>query len=43
MLKYLPKMLVGALLALTFNACAQEHSDHAAAAPWLRSRQELPS
>jgi thiol:disulfide interchange protein DsbA len=35
MLKHLPKMLVGVLLAFTFNACAQEHS-HAeadAAAP----------
>lgn len=33
MLKHLPKMLVGVLLAFTFNACAQEHSDAANSAP----------
>lgn len=33
MLKHLPKMLIGALLALSFNACAQEHSHTAAAGP----------
>ncbi|MGB0133850.1 thiol:disulfide interchange protein DsbA/DsbL [Dokdonella sp.] len=33
MLKHLPKMLVGVLLALTFNACAHEHSEAAASAP----------
>lgn len=34
MLKHLPQLLVGALLAFTVNACAQEHSSSAAdAAP----------
>lgn len=32
MLKYLPKLLVGMLLALTFNACAQEQKEAPAAA-----------
>ncbi len=31
MLKHLPKLLVGALLALTFNACAQEQKEAATA------------
>ncbi|HMM66038.1 MAG TPA: thiol:disulfide interchange protein DsbA/DsbL [Dokdonella sp.] len=33
MLKHLPKLLVGALLAFTFNACAQNHDGAAGAAP----------
>ena len=31
MITHLPKFLVGALLALSFNACAQDHKDAAAA------------
>ena len=32
MLKHLPRLFAGALLAITVNACAQEHTDAAAAA-----------
>ena len=42
MLKYLPKMLVGVLLAVSVNACAEEHS-HSAAEPHSHSAAEAHS